>query len=660
MTEDTDPGGTGADRIEIEEPAPGVRVIAFNRPEVRNAFDTAMYQEVTAALRAADADDAVGAVVLTGRGSAFTSGQDLAEMAAIATGTAVEGAGQGFIGLLDCLTESLRPPPRRRQRGGGRPRLHPSRPLRSRPGRRPTPGCACPSPSSASRPRPRAASCSRPPWAGSRRRGSCSPRTGSARTSWSQLGLALRSCDPGAVLDETVELAARVAAHPRAATRAITSLMRAARRDAVLEANRREQAAFARLLGSAAAAGHPGRLRRPGPGLTVRLGITAALTDLDLAPAALAAAVEGARLRLALAARAHPSARRARTYPPRWSRACGSTTTSAASIPLVALVDRGRRDHAHRARHRHPPGRAARPHRPGQAGGDARPSLRRPGHARRRVRLEPHRGRGPRRRLGTAPRTSSASTSPPWRPSGPRTRPSTTASSSTSARRGPGPSRCSSRACAPGRRRRHATPSSPPSSTYADGWIPIGGSGLSEALPRLHALAEEAGRDPGDARRRPLRHHRRRGQARALRPARHHRGGAAGPGRRRGDVRAGRARVAGAPRPVRGHTGATMTDLIDDTTPRLGSTTPLPRIISVDDHIVEPRAPVGDLAAGALPATGARRRSAAASARWSTSAAAPTARRSTPTVRRPTAGSTRISSTSTSATSPPSASTATT
>jgi probable F420-dependent oxidoreductase len=31
---------------------------------------------------------------------------------------------------------------------------------------------------------------------------------------------------------------------------------------------------------------------------------------------------------------------------------------------------------------------------------------------------------------------------------------------------------------------------------YADGWIPIGGSGLGAAIPRLHALAEEAGRDP--------------------------------------------------------------------------------------------------------------------------------------------------------------------
>jgi probable F420-dependent oxidoreductase len=32
--------------------------------------------------------------------------------------------------------------------------------------------------------------------------------------------------------------------------------------------------------------------------------------------------------------------------------------------------------------------------------------------------------------------------------------------------------------------------------SYADGWLPIGGGGLSEALPRLRALAEQAGRDP--------------------------------------------------------------------------------------------------------------------------------------------------------------------
>src|SRR5690606_28102103 len=32
---------------------------------------------------------------------------------------------------------------------------------------------------------------------------------------------------------------------------------------------------------------------------------------------------------------------------------------------------------------------------------------------------------------------------------------------------------------------------------YADGWMPIGGSGLRAALPRLRAALEGAGRDPG-------------------------------------------------------------------------------------------------------------------------------------------------------------------
>ena len=31
---------------------------------------------------------------------------------------------------------------------------------------------------------------------------------------------------------------------------------------------------------------------------------------------------------------------------------------------------------------------------------------------------------------------------------------------------------------------------------YADGWIPIGGAGVREALPQLHRAADAAGRDP--------------------------------------------------------------------------------------------------------------------------------------------------------------------
>ena len=251
MPEDT---GASALRIQIEEAAPGVRVIAFDRPEVRNAFDTAMYRELTAALRAADQDDAIGAVVLTGRGSAFTSGQDLAEMAAIATGTAVDGAGQGFMGLLDCLIE-LSVPLLAAVNGvavglGFTLLAHCDLVLVSTEARLRVPFAELGVPAEA------ASSYLFPAAMG------WQPAARILLTSdWVSadelvsLGLALRTCDPAEVLDETVELAARIAAHPRAATRAITGLMRAARRDAVLEANRREQGAFARLLAEAAQRG---------------------------------------------------------------------------------------------------------------------------------------------------------------------------------------------------------------------------------------------------------------------------------------------------------------------------------------------------------------------------------------------------------------------
>ncbi len=241
-------------RIEVDDAAPGVRVVAFNRPEVRNAFDTAMYQEVTAALRQADADENVHAVVLTGRGPAFTSGQDLAEMAAIATGSAVEGSGQGFMGLLDCLS-ALSVPLLAAVNGvavglGFTILAH----------------CDLVLVDAAARLRVPFAELGVPPEA-------ASSFLFPATLGWQQaarilltsdwvdaeelvdLGLAVRVCAPATVLDEAIALAARVAAHPPAATRAITSLMRAARADAVREANRREQAAFATLLGAAAGQG---------------------------------------------------------------------------------------------------------------------------------------------------------------------------------------------------------------------------------------------------------------------------------------------------------------------------------------------------------------------------------------------------------------------
>jgi len=241
-------------RVEIEEAAPGVRLVAFNRPEVRNAFDTAMYLEVTDAVRSADRDEAVGAVVLTGRGSAFTSGQDLGEMAAIATGTAIEGAGQGFMGLLDCIV------------GASVPLLAAVNGVAVGLGFTLLAHCDLVLVDEAARLRVPFAELGVPPEAASSLLFPAAMGWQRAArvlltSEWVQadelvgLGLALRTCAAGTVVGETVDLAARIAAHPRRATRAIVSLMREARRDAVAEANRREQNAFASLLGGAVQSG---------------------------------------------------------------------------------------------------------------------------------------------------------------------------------------------------------------------------------------------------------------------------------------------------------------------------------------------------------------------------------------------------------------------
>jgi 2-(1,2-epoxy-1,2-dihydrophenyl)acetyl-CoA isomerase len=55
----------------------GVLTITMNRPEVLNAFNDIMLEELTEAVEAAAQDEAVRCVVLTGAGRAFGSGQDL-------------------------------------------------------------------------------------------------------------------------------------------------------------------------------------------------------------------------------------------------------------------------------------------------------------------------------------------------------------------------------------------------------------------------------------------------------------------------------------------------------------------------------------------------------------------------------------------------------
>ena len=63
----------------ITEDRGAVRVLTMNRPEKRNALNTALTQALLEALYAADTDEAIGCVVLTGAGQGFCAGADLAE-----------------------------------------------------------------------------------------------------------------------------------------------------------------------------------------------------------------------------------------------------------------------------------------------------------------------------------------------------------------------------------------------------------------------------------------------------------------------------------------------------------------------------------------------------------------------------------------------------
>ena len=65
----------------IVETVENVCLIRFNRPDALNAFNDQLMDELTAALDAAEADDEVRCIVLTGSEKAFAAGADIKEMA---------------------------------------------------------------------------------------------------------------------------------------------------------------------------------------------------------------------------------------------------------------------------------------------------------------------------------------------------------------------------------------------------------------------------------------------------------------------------------------------------------------------------------------------------------------------------------------------------
>jgi len=58
----------------------GIGYLTLNRPEVRNAFNQQMIDELRDALRRIDRDEEIRVLIITGAGKAFQAGADIAEL----------------------------------------------------------------------------------------------------------------------------------------------------------------------------------------------------------------------------------------------------------------------------------------------------------------------------------------------------------------------------------------------------------------------------------------------------------------------------------------------------------------------------------------------------------------------------------------------------
>jgi enoyl-CoA hydratase/carnithine racemase len=227
-----------------------VRTLTLHRPERRNAFNHEMYSELASALAAAAADGNVHCVVVTGGEGCFSAGQDLKELAELASGTRPADAPQanGFSLLLDEL-ETFPKPLLAAVDGpavgiGMTMLLH----------------CDIVLVSDAARLRVPFSELGVPPEAGS---SALFPdRLGWQRAAellftskWIdgaeavRLGLALRVVPATELAAATAELAAKIASQSPVAISTAKKLMLAARGDRASAARERENAEFARVLG---------------------------------------------------------------------------------------------------------------------------------------------------------------------------------------------------------------------------------------------------------------------------------------------------------------------------------------------------------------------------------------------------------------------------
>jgi enoyl-CoA hydratase/carnithine racemase len=86
-----------------------VRILTLNRPEKRNALDTALTKALLEALRATDEDEGVRAVVLTGAGPAFCAGADLSEFKGLSDPSAAETRSELTMSLHLIFSKMIKP-----------------------------------------------------------------------------------------------------------------------------------------------------------------------------------------------------------------------------------------------------------------------------------------------------------------------------------------------------------------------------------------------------------------------------------------------------------------------------------------------------------------------------------------------------------------------
>jgi enoyl-CoA hydratase len=89
----------------------GVLVLTLDDPDRRNALSAAMVADLVTAVERAEADEGVGAIVLTGAAPAFCSGADTSNLRALGEGAGETGSVRslydGFLSVRDCTLPTV-------------------------------------------------------------------------------------------------------------------------------------------------------------------------------------------------------------------------------------------------------------------------------------------------------------------------------------------------------------------------------------------------------------------------------------------------------------------------------------------------------------------------------------------------------------------------